>query len=517
METKPKISRNILKNIMAAGKDSSRLNLKGNFGSKKNTIQKASLTTNVPALFVYPIVLKLPFNPMDLNDTSFNKENPYIIRGSVEENWKGLVQIASADYDTKKKEAEEKGETFYGSDIMEALCSAVGVDSLTAEHINAEGAELAALLKNIRGLDCPWYPTIQTFFEQDGEFGSTYGVRCAVDENGNIKYDESGNVIYEDELFELSSLCQALIAPQLDKFYKEYYKGGPKEKATKEEKTAAKKLITSKVGVSPVVTRSVARVLQFDADTNDDMVESIVSAINGGTDLVEYERLIGITKSFITENVVKYLGSSHDIHPSYLFFGVDACSETDKGKLGKFLSEKIAFRKGNTKKLEEMCTNFHNAYQKYRNNAEYNDLNRILKSWSKFKFSDPNVIRMYFENDMKRYQVELFDEEVIRTKFGQYLSTFTLPEDIAEALDFGDGDSGISEDALNEVTATNTAEEQVAADTADEVEEILAGEEDFGEINLAEEPKEEVKPQFGTGETAASESEIESPFPDVED
>lgn len=419
-------------------KSKSKSKISGGYGKmfrNEGRVTKFKLERNSEQTLIIPLSIALPFNPFDLEDDGFSKNNPFFMPGSVERAWQVLKQLC-------EMEAEENGGE---SELKYEIESVIGSKISDAEW-GMEGAELASLLKSVRKIDFKSDFTVKI----DIPSFNQYSVRRRIDS----ETDSAGMVKYSGLLYELSKLEQELIAPEMKELNEKLKKGGELGHLTKQQKSVKRQEVASKACLGRPALFNCYRILHIPIVDNVPSVEDI--KLLSTAKLYDFEKWDKIDRDRL-EMYLSKLGGRFDKCPSYVEYRITGGAEENALALYQNAQKTIA----QADPLHEIVADFYGEYLKYRDDDEHWKDETLLKSIPELKNIDDNELLTHYEHNLKSYDLSLFRKEVVE-RYGSVIQRVspTKYEEIVDLVKAGlASDQKIAEDDVTALLGNEILDE----------------------------------------------------------
>lgn len=371
-------------------------------------IPKYKLEAGSSQIFIIPVQLGLPFNPFNLEDTSYSANNPFIFQCSVEKAWEICAQLMSENPDLKE--------------LFEAILGT----PMTEEIFAYQGPQLAKLLAPYRIINPYVEFTCKVTLEAFGQYGKTGAI--------DWERDADGIYHYSGLLYELYKLEAAFIKPYLDEFNAEIQPGGIYANLNKEQRSTKKQEITANMMVKRPSDYAVVRILAFETSGGEnDPSKASVDAFTKELNFDKCEYYIKVDKGLIEAFLTKKGSSKCDPYPSYIEFGVNAGNEEPMHRMTRASKAPIQVD-FMTEKLDALSPTktFTDRYREYRDDESLWDDQIMINSVDAFKKIPDAVLLEAYQSSILTYNREVFTAEIVE-KYGDLIRR--VSEELADSLE----------------------------------------------------------------------------------
>ena len=403
--------------------------------ARNGRIKKFKLEKNSELTLIIPLSLALPFNPLDMEDYSYSKNNPFFFECSVEKAWEYLKEICEVD-----------------ESVKDELELAIGHD-ITDVEWNMRGQELAHLLKNVRKIDFKSDYTVKIDLKG---FNNDYPTRRVV----QSEVDAAGLVKFSGVLYQISRLEQELIKPEMKALNEKLKKDGEWGHYTKKQKSIERSKVAEKARLGKPGLFSCYRILSIP------VVENVPSEEDkktlGSSNLTDFE----VWSKISSENLEMYLsklGGKFDQMPSYVEFRITTGDHDNALELYTNAQRSVA----QVEYLHEVVENFYPEYLRYRDDEEHWKDEDLIKSIPELGSVDENVFIQIYESSLSGYDNALFRTEVVE-KFGDLIRKVSPQkyEEIVELVASGQAsDEKVADDEVTALLGTEVLDDDGNVDT----------------------------------------------------
>lgn len=346
---------------------------------RASSLKKVKLVQGSSALYIYPLELRLPFNPKDVDDETFNIETPFILPFSVHDSISGLKTMAQADPVLHAKLAEL------------AKVSVEEYDLTDPTEITENDKKALWRFRNV----IVYSSQIQEFkMSGFGKYGRK-GLSTA-------QFDEYGQPVKKDLGYMLYELEVALANSKIAQIEADYAPGGPKANLSSEEKQKERKAVWEGLKVKAPKPAGVMRVITVPCRPN----WSLKLEENQGTsdvldNLRDFEGYVGGSYDAVKE-VESMIGTGYDKHVNYLEVAIHY--PTGKGKTDgeKALNSynNREFTKNPLNTINDLLPGFNESYNAFRSDTEVFNEETMLKSVFEFRPVADDLLIEHYKADL---------------------------------------------------------------------------------------------------------------------
>lgn len=340
---------------------------------------KVKMVQGSSAMYVYPLELRLDFNPNDLTDETFNDEYRFALPYSVTDSITLLKTMAQNNPDLHAKLAALAKVTVEEYDITEP-------SALTDNDKKALWRYRNVIVYNTQ---------VQQFLMSGfGKYGRKGLSTSEFDEYGQATKKDLGYMLYELEV--------ALANAKIEQIEAEYAPGGPKADHSAEDLKADKKKVWEGMKVKAPRPAGVMRVLHIPCSADWKLkLEGNAEADHVKDNMRDYEGYVGGSYDAVKE-VESMLGTGYDVNANYLEVAIHypiGKGKTDGEKaLNSYTNRE--FTKNPLNRVANLIPDFEESYTEFRSDTEIFSEETILKSVFEFRPVADDLLLEHYKADL---------------------------------------------------------------------------------------------------------------------
>lgn len=342
-------------------------------------LPKVKMVQGSSAMYVYPLELRLNFNPNNVQDETFNDEYPFALPYSVTDSIALLKTMAQNDTDLHDKLAELAKVSVEEYDITDPL-------TLTDNDKKALFRYRNVIVYNTQ---------VQQFMMSGfGKYGRK-GLSTA-------KFDEYGQATDKDLGYMLYELEVALANARIAEIEAEYAPGGPKADHSLDDLKADKKKVWEGMKVKNPRPAGVMRVIHIPCSADWKLkLDGNADPSHVTDNMKDYEGYVGGSYDAVKE-VESMLGTGYDVNTNYLEVAIHypiGKGKTDGEKaLNSYTNRE--FTKNPLNRVASLIENFDEAYNEFRSDTEIFNEEAILKSVFEFRPVADDLLLEHYKADL---------------------------------------------------------------------------------------------------------------------
>ena len=406
-------------------------------------IKKFKVEENKKHAILYPLELTLPFNPMSLEDTSVNDNNPFIFPGSVSD---AIVFL-------KVKMNEDES-------FKEAVLSALSLKPDEVEKLNLADTETVSVTEGRlwHRLCRPYYITgyVQTIKGISDKFARKMGCVPVFDEMGTIV--GSKGIGYHVNLLE-----NELLALQIEEVNKQYSAGGEyADRSDDDRKTAIDSLRANRIISNPYL-QAFTRVFAIpERNSEGNLESSVIEGILKSKKLTAHDFYLKMTKE-INDLIVSNLGSkNYDNSIDFMELRLDVPEKDPKDNMSIYKAKPVLvtnavsiFNPENTS--QEFIDTVLTAYRTIVGDTTAWNSDILRRSVNELRLKSDSDICAIAKNAITKYEIGLKNSG-INEKYSELLETIDseLVASFAEAVIDGEAnDKEVNRKILEAIPVTS--------------------------------------------------------------